>query len=172
MNTIVMLALLLAADPIQSGPQPGQKPGPYAFLIATGPQRGQPTCYVCDTGDKPMAIVFAKELTPALGKLTQKLDKILTTKSDARGWLTLTAKGEGHEEKLVAWSRPQGLRQLPLGVFDDADGPPAYKLAKSAVVTVVVAVEKKVVASFAFRDGELTEAKIDEVVAAFTKVQK
>jgi hypothetical protein len=38
---------LPAADgPAASGPKTGQKPGPYTFLVATGPERGQLTCYV------------------------------------------------------------------------------------------------------------------------------
>ena len=51
------------AEPCVSGVQPGNKIGPYSFLVATGPQRGQQTCYVCETGDKPAVVVFARKLT-------------------------------------------------------------------------------------------------------------
>jgi hypothetical protein len=33
-------------NPCVSGTPVGQKPGPYTFHVATGPERGQLTCYV------------------------------------------------------------------------------------------------------------------------------
>src|SRR5579871_3439996 len=64
-----------AEDPCVSGLSAGQRPGPYAFEIVSGPQRGQSCCYVCETGDKPAAVVFARSLTGPLGRLAMGLDK-------------------------------------------------------------------------------------------------
>src|SRR5262245_26001532 len=81
---------LCAADPCRSGPQPGQRPGPYACVQSTGPQRGQSHCYVCETADKPAVIVFARNLTDPLGKLAAKLDAAVAEHkaADLRGWVT------------------------------------------------------------------------------------
>src|SRR5712691_4508309 len=65
----------LANEPCTSGLQPGQRPGPYAAVIATGPQRGQPTCYVCETGERPAVVVFARSLGDPLGRLAVELDR-------------------------------------------------------------------------------------------------
>src|SRR4051812_11484089 len=68
---VLLLATAAGADEAValSGPKVGQRPMPYAFVLATGPNRGTAFCYICDTGDKPAAIVFARSLTDPLGKL-------------------------------------------------------------------------------------------------------
>ena len=165
---LILSASSVGAAPPESGLNPGDRPGPYSFLVCTGPQRGQPTCYVCDTAEKPMVILFARELTGPLGKLAAKVDQAVTAQrvKDLRGWMTLTAKGEGWDEKLVAFARKNGLKSLPVGLFDDVDGPPAYKLNRDAQVTVVVAIRRKAVKSFAYRAGELNDQAIDDIVKA------
>lgn len=165
-SSLLFIATIGHAAPPDSGLKPGDRPGPYSFLVATGPQRGQPTCYVCDAADKPIVILFARELTDPLGQLAAKVDKALGEQKpkDLQAWLTLTATGGGWDEKLVAFARKHGLKALPTGVFDDVDGPPAYKLHRDALVTVVVAIKRKAVKSFAFRTGELNDKATDEVL--------
>jgi hypothetical protein len=67
-------------------------------------------------------------------------------------------------DTLAKWAQKQGLKAAPVGAFEDADGPPSYKLAKDADVTVLLFTKQKVVANFAFRAGELTDKQIDEIV--------
>jgi hypothetical protein len=169
--TALMLTLVLAADPCVSGVPVGGRPGPYSFLVATGPQRGQPTCYVCEQDRKPTAVVFARGTSAPLGKLLTKLDAAAAAKKDAGffAWMTLlTANAD--LDALAKWAQAQGLKAIPVGAFEDADGPPAYKLAADADVTVLLYVDRKVVANFAFRPGELTDAKVAEVAAAVGKL--
>lgn len=170
-HTLLTLLLLvspaLATDPCVSGVPVGKRPGPYSFLVATGPQRGQQTCYVCEQADKPTAVVFARSLSDPLGKLMQRLDTEAGKRADAgfKAWLTVltpTADLDG----LAGWSRKHALARLPVGAFEDADGPPAYALHPDADVTVVLFVRRKVTARFAFRAGELTPAGIDTVMKA------
>jgi hypothetical protein len=157
-----------AADPCVSGTPVGQRPGPYSFLIATGPQRGQSTCYICETGDKPAVVVFARTLGDPLGKLMAECDGLVTVHkaADLRGWMTLLGDGPGVDKDLVAWGKKHAIRQMPLGVFDDTVGPPTYKLAKDADVTVILFVKQRVVANFAFRAGELTDDAVKDVARA------
>ncbi len=74
------------------------------------------------------------------------------------------------DPKLVDWAKKHGVRDVPLGVFEDVGGPPTYKLAKDADVTVLLYVKKKVVSNFAFRADEFTDAKADEVLKALPKL--
>jgi len=170
----IAIVAVLGAAPVESGLKPGQRPGPYSFLVATGPQRGQPTCYVCETGDKPMVIVFARRTSDELARLVAKIDAAVTRNepTDLRAWLTITAKTDGLDGQLVAWGRKHGIKSMPLGVFEDPDGPPAYKLNAAAQVTVIVAVNKKAVASFAFRAGELTDDNVLEIVKAVAALKQ
>lgn len=158
-----------AADPCRSGLEPGQRPGPYSFVLATGPERGKSSCYICDTADRPAAILFARTPSDALGKLAAGLDKAVADHKAAelRAWVTfLSEESKEMEDKIVKWGRTHGLHGVDLGIFEDADGPPNYKLARDADVTVVLYVKRKVVADFAFRSGELTDVRIAEVLKA------
>jgi hypothetical protein len=158
---------LPAADPVPSGVPVGKRPGPYSFLVATGPERGKPTCFICEQGDKPTAVVFARTLSDPLGKLLAKLDAEAAAKKDKgfKVWMThLTETAD--LDALAKWAQKQGLKDCPVGAFEDADGPPAYKLHRDADVTVLLFVKQKVVANFTFRAGELDEKKVAAVLFA------
>jgi hypothetical protein len=149
-----------------SGVPVGKRPGPYSFLVATGPQRGQQTCYICEQGDKPTAVVFARTLSPAVGRLVAKLDAVAVGKPGTgfKAWLTHLAD-TADLDRLARWAQEQGLKAAPVGAFEDADGPPAYTLSRDAEVTVLLFVNQRVVANFAFRPGELTADRADEVLS-------
>ena len=170
---LALTLALSAAPPPESGTPVGKRPGPYSFLVATGPQRGQQTCYICEQhdGNKPAAVVFARSTSDSLGKLMARLDAEGIANKDAgcKVWLTLLAE-KADLDALAKWAQKQGIKSAPVGAFEDADGPPAYKLAKDADVTVMLFVKEKVVANFAFRAGELDEAAIAEVVKSVPKL--
>ena len=172
------LLCLLAAhspadDPCRSGPQPGQRPGPYACVQSTGPQRGQSHCYICEAGDRPAVVVFARGLSEPLGKLVGQLDKSLIQHkaADLRGWVTILHPDQSAlDPKVIDWGKKHAIRTMPLGVFEDAGGPPSYRIARDADVTVLLFVKQKVVANFAFRTGELNDERVKEVVAAVPRI--
>jgi hypothetical protein len=164
---------LNATDPCVSGVPVGKRPGPYSFLIATGAQRGQQTCYICEQheGNKPAAVVFARTLSDPLSKLLSKLEAAGADKKETgyKVWMTqLTATAD--LDALARWAQKQSLKNIPIGAFEDADGPPSYKLNKDADVTVILFVKQKVVANFAFRAGELDDKSINEVLKAVPQI--
>jgi hypothetical protein len=171
---LVSTAIPMRADqPCASGLRPGQRPGPYSFVLSTGPNRGKSHCYICETADRPAAVVFARSLSEQLGRLAHKFDKAIDEhkKADLRAWVTLLHDDQtGLDPKVVQWSSAHALRQLPVGVFEDLNGPPSYRLSRDADVTVLLFVRQKVVSNFAFRAGELTEAKADEVMKALPQI--
>src|SRR5438477_10357036 len=89
------LSLARAGDPCVSGVPVGKRPGPYSFLVATGPQRGQQTCYICEQHEqgKAAAVVFARTLSDPLGKLLAKLETAGAVKKDSgyKVWMTQLA---------------------------------------------------------------------------------
>ena len=93
--SLVLALPLVAGEPCTSGVPVGKRPTPYSFLIATGPQRGQQTCYICEQheGGKPAALVFAKSLSDPLAKLMSKLEAARPAKNDLgyKAWLTQTS---------------------------------------------------------------------------------
>jgi hypothetical protein len=158
---------LTAAEPCVSGLTPGQRPGPYSSIICTGPQRGQSFCYICDTGSKPAVVVFARTLSEPLGKLVRQFDQAVVQHKNAEltSWVTFLHTDQASlDEKVVAWGRQHAISNIPLGVFEDVVGPPSYRLAADADVTVLLFVKHKVVANFAFRAGELDDTHIAEIL--------
>ncbi len=161
------------SEPCTSGPQTGQRCGPYAAVIATGPERGQSFCYVCETGDKPAVLIFARSLTDPLGKMVAQLDKAVADhkKVELHAWVTFLSDNQLElDPKVVKWSEKFAIRGVPLGIFEDPLGPPSYRLTKDADVTVLMFVKQKVVANFAFRAGELNDDKIKDVMNALPKI--
>jgi hypothetical protein len=156
-------------EPCTSGPQAGQRCGPYAAVISTGPQRGQSFCYICETGDKPAVVVFARGLTEPLAKLDKAVGNHKS--SDLRAWVTFLSNDQtGLDPQVVAWAKEHAVRSVPLGIFEDAGGPPSYRLAKDAEVTILMFAKQKVAGNFAYRAGELTDERIKEVMNSLPKI--
>jgi hypothetical protein len=170
--TAMFAAAARAKDPCVSGPQVGQRPGPYSFLVASGPQKGQLTCYVCETAEKPGLIIFSRSLSDPLTKLVTACDEAVAArpKDSMFGWLTVLGEKTVRLEDLGKWAKQAGLKTMPTGVFDDPVGPPSYKLNHDADVTVLLFVDRKVVSNYAFRAGELDDAAIKRITADLSKL--
>ena len=153
------------AEPFSSGLQPGQRPGPYSFLVATGQERGQQTCYVCETAERPAVIVFSRSLNDPFAQLLVACDRWLVAqpKNSARAWCTILGEKTVSLDDLAKWVQKNGIKSMPAGVFDDPLGPPAYKLHEQADVTILIYTNNKVVKNFAFRSGELNNESIKQV---------
>src|SRR5262245_33853666 len=110
-----------AQDPCRSGLQPGLRPGPYTALVSTGPQRGQLHCFICETGDRPAVIIFARKLSAPLGKLAHQIDKALNDHKAAelRAWVTFLNENQpSFDPKVVAWAKDHSVGTMPLGVHE------------------------------------------------------
>jgi hypothetical protein len=167
-------ALAAAADaPCVSGPRVGQRPGPYSFVLCTGENRGKSHCYVCETADRPAVIVFARTLSEPLGKLAAGLDRAVVEhkKADLRAWVTILHEDQSKlDDDVLKWAKKHAVKTTPVGVFEDTDGPPSYKLHKDADVTVLLAVKQKVVVNFAFKAGEMKDKQVKEILDSLTKI--
>ncbi len=162
-----------AKDPVASGPKIGARPGPYTFWVSTGSSRGQETCFICDTADRPAVLVFARTPSDGLAKLARSLDKALADHKAAelRSWITFIGKDhETFDRPLLDWSRQHGLKSVPVGSYKENDGPPTYRVAREADVTVVMFVKKQVQATFGFRRDELTDEAMKPVLDAISRL--
>ena len=166
-------ASTFADDPCRSGPQVDERTGPYAALIAVGPQRGMSHCFICEAAEKPTVVVFARTLGEPLGKLVHQLDRALSAHkgSDLRIWVTfLDDDPTRTDPKVVEWSKQHATGSIPLGVYNDSVGPPTYLLARDADVTVLLNHKQKVLANFAFRQGELNDAAASRILKALPSI--
>jgi hypothetical protein len=178
MSAIILAALALpSSDPLVSGLDPGQRPGPYSSVVSVGPERGKSHCFICETADRPAVIVFARRPSPALAALVRGIDReLLAHKAlDLRAWVTFLSDDQPElDPQLVKWSQDEAIRTVSLTVFEDVGGPPTYRLHRDADVTVLLSIRQKVVQRFAFRAGELTEKRTSAVlkgIAALTNAK-
>ena len=173
--TLLLCISVAAADPCKSGPQPNQRPGPYSALVCVGKERGTQHCYICESKDRPVIIVFARNPSDALGKLVKKLDDAVKEQKavELRSWVTFLADDQTKMDPVVVkWAKDHAIANVPCAVFEDTVGPPAYLIAKDADVTVLLSVKQKVVANFAYRTGEFNDAAIAEIVKSIPKIVK
>ena len=124
-----------------------------------------------------MVSIFAREITDNLASLVKQLDKHVGNPTDeknqSRALLVLLSENlEGDPAKLEALAKKHAILNTPLTIFDGPAGPPDYKIAKDADVTVVMWTEKKVQATHAFRKGGLNKAAVATVLAEAKKVLK
>jgi hypothetical protein len=101
-----------------------------------------------------------------LAKLVAACDEAVGSKAKdgVRGWMTVLGEKTIAVDDLGKWAKQAGLKTMPVGVFDDPVGPPSYKLADDADLTVLLFADHKVVANFAFRKGELDEAASKQIL--------
>lgn len=169
----LLAGAVLAAGDIKSGPQPGEKlAGPFHPLNVTGKAAGKKNCLYCSNGSNPVAMVFARELTPEVGKLIKKLDTCTGKHSECEMGSFVVFLGEdseGLQKKLESFAKKEDLKNIVLSI-DNPAGPDGYNVAKEANVTVVLYVNRTAKANFAFKKGDLTDKDISAIVKDVAKI--
>ncbi len=175
---LLALALSLgqvwAAEGIESGPQVGNDiPGPFKPLNVTGEFAGKKECQVCKNGTNPVAMVFAREVSAPLKALVKKIDAATGKNSDKKmgSFVVFCSDDEGLEKNLKELADKEKLENIVLTI-DTPAGPPKYKVAKDADVTVVLYVGGAVKANYAFRKGELKDEDIGRILGDLPKILK
>jgi len=168
----VLLAPALAAEPLKSGPQAGEElAGPFHPLNINGPTAGEKACLYCRNGDKPVAMVFAREVSEPLTKLIKQLDEATAKNKDAKmgSFVVFLSDSEELGDKLKELAKKENIEQTVLSI-DNPAGPKGYKVAKDADVTVVLYKERTVKVNRAFRKGELKDKDVKQIVSDISKI--
>jgi hypothetical protein len=165
-------AVLFAAESLKSGPQVDEDvPGPFHPLNVTGVAAGKKNCLYCQNGNNPVAVVFAREVTPEVTKLIKKLDGCTAKNSECKmgSYVVFLSDKEGLEKDLKAMADDQKLEKIVLSI-DNPAGPGEYKISKDADVTVLLYTKHTVKANHAFKKGELNDKCIEEIVKEVPKI--
>jgi hypothetical protein len=157
---------VLAAGVAKSGPQVGEKvPGPFQPLNVTGSDAGKKACLYCRNGARPVVMIFAHELTPQLVSLLKRVDAANAAQEDSLGSCAIFCNdAEGLPAQLAQFAKQSNLNHTILATFT-AGGPPRYKIAPDAEVTVLLYTHCTVKANHSFQKGALTEASIETSMA-------
>lgn len=174
---IALVAALLAngvalAGSVKSGQQVGEKvPGAFAPLNVTGPDAGKKSCQFCKNGARPVVVIFAKQLTPAVAQLVKKIDAAaLVNKERGLGSYVVFCSDEvGLNQQLQNVAQQMQIQSTVLTLYKPG-GPERYRLAPEADVTVLLYNHFTVKANHAFKAGELNGPAMDAIVADLGKM--
>jgi hypothetical protein len=117
--------------------------------------------------------IFARDITDDLASLVKQVDEQVEkngSKQMKAFVVVLAEDADAAAPKLEELAKKQGIKNVPLTIFDGAAGPPSYKIAKDADVTVLMWRGLKVKANHAFKKGELNEKGTEAVVADAPKI--
>ncbi|MCX7402411.1 MAG: hypothetical protein NTY87_04775 [Planctomycetia bacterium] len=175
---IVLSAITVSAE-VTSGPQVGDSVGAFTVTkVAGNPDDGfavgKSGCYRCKTGSKPVVMVFARTGNESLAKLLKKIDEEVEEHQAEKLTSFVNMLGTDAETVKKAteeFVKKNGITRIAFVVPEDLkDGPPDFNIAKDADVTVVCYKSGTVTANHAFAAGQLSDEKIDAVVAASCKL--
>lgn len=122
-------------------------------------------------GNNPVAIVFAREINPGLTSLVKKLEQATADYSDCKmgAFVVLLSDDDQMEGKLKELAEKEKFKKLVL-TLDSPQGPPKYKIAKDADVTVILYEKKQVKKNFAYEKGKMTDKDVDAVLVAVKEI--
>ncbi len=178
LSTALVIALSASVvigdgDGVTSGPQVGKiVPGPFHPLNVTGASAGKRNCLYCENGTNPVAMIFARSVSPQLTKLIKKIDQCTSKNSAASmgSFVVFLSDNEGLADQLKTMAQKQGIQKTVLSI-DNPAGPKGYNVNKQADVTVVLYVDHMVRANRAFRQAsELTDQAINQIVSDVSKI--
>jgi len=179
MMSVFAIALVLgtaglyaADEAVKSGPQVGQAvPGPFHPLNINGASADKKNCLYCEYGNSPVAMVFAREATPAVMNLAKKLEAAAGKASDLNCCVIFCNDDANLPKALKEAANSANLKKVVLAV-DNPAGPEDYNVAKDAEVTVVLYTGRKVASNFAFKKGTLDDKAIEKVVTGIDGILK
>ena len=117
--------------------------------------------------------IFAREITDNLASLVKQIDEQVgknESKQMAAFVVLLAEDADAAAPKLEELAKKQGIKNVPLTIFDGAAGPPDYKIAKDADVTVLLWRKQSVKANHAFAKGALDKKGTEAIIADGPKI--
>jgi hypothetical protein len=123
-------------------------------------------------GSNPVAMLFAREVSDPLTSLVKKIDAATAKNSDSRmgSFVVFLNDDDGLEKQLKTLAEKEKLKKIVLTIEANTSGPPKYKVAKEADVTVVLYTNGKVKANYAFKKGEMKDKDVEKVVSDLVKI--
>jgi len=162
-----------AAEKLESGLPVGETVPAFNVRDITGPSKGKTLCYRCQYGARPVVTVFTRELTDSVKDLVKKIDAKVGENKDkkmAAFVVVLTEDPDAVEPKLESLAKDSKIASTPLTIVEGDAGPPEYKLAKDAEVTVMMWVDSEVKVNQSFAKGKLDKKAVDGLVAETKKI--
>lgn len=171
---VLVVAGMVVAAEVESGLKVGEPVGAYNVKDITGPNAGKSLCYRCNYGNRPVINVFTRTTGDDLVKLVKEVDSLVAKNQDKKMAAFVTVLAEDADKvapKLEEMAKKNGIKNVPLTIFDGEAGPEDYKISDKADVTVMLWNKGEVKAKVAVAKGtKVDEKTIKTVVADSEKI--
>jgi len=178
--TVLMTALACglaatASAEVTSGPKVGDMVGAFTVTKVTGNPDdgvadGKTLCYRCKMGQRPVVMVFARSADESFAKFLKKLEGELEEHADQKLTAFVNMIGtdaESLKKAAAEFVEKHDIKRVAFVVPEDIQhGPPEFKIAPDAEITVVCYKGGTVKANHAFAKGPLSDEKITALVEA------
>lgn len=152
---------------IESGLKVGEKVPQFYVRAVSGAHQNKSVCYVCRNGDRPVVMLIARDMTPELTLLLQKVDALVDQNraSGLRSFgVFLPQEGKELFPKVQTLAFNASL-SIPLTIATTAtEGPSGQEIHPDASLTVILYRDQTVMANFAYRAGQLDARSIDAIL--------
>lgn len=170
---LLLAGMAIAGEGLQSGLPVGEKVPAFNVRDITGPKKGTTLCYRCAYGARPVVTIFTREVNDTVKDFVKAIDAKVGANEDkkmASFVVVVTETPDSVEPKLEAFAKDSSIKNVPLTIVEGSAGPPNYKLAKDAEVTVMMWVESEVKVNQAFAKGEFNKAAAEKLVVETKKI--
>jgi hypothetical protein len=154
-------------EPLQSGLKVGDKIPTFYVRAVTGPLKNKSVCYVCRNGDRPVLMIFVRQITPELKRLLKGIDDEVD-RHRAAGLRSFAVFLAGENEELLPQVQTLAFDEkinLPLTIAAaPSDGSAGRTIHPDAAVTVILYRDQTVTANFALRAAELNDDTIEAIL--------
>ncbi len=151
-----------------SGRAVGERVPQFFVRAVTGPLMNKSVCYVCRNGDRPVVMVFLRDLVAGTPELLKQLDRYVDQQRAVglRGFCVLLSENQRSAISQLQTLSFDNQLSLPLTVASSQlEAPTSQNLHPEAAVTVVLYQDQTVVATHAFRQAEVTAERIAELMS-------
>lgn len=122
-----------------------------------------------------MVNIFVREITANLASLVKQIDEVVANNEDkkmAAFLVVLAEDADAVAPQLEDLAEKNGIKNVPLTIFDGEAGPGSYKIAKDADLTVLMWLKRDVKVNYALKKGELDAETTKKIVADTTTILK
>ncbi len=118
-----------------------------------------------------MVCVFARQTSEPLTSLVKQIDAEIAKNSKLKSFVVvLTDDADKTADALVQMAKDCRLKNVPLTLVESPAGPPAYKIAEDADVTVLMWKGGEVKVNRGYGKGKLTEDEVKTIVSDLPKI--
>jgi hypothetical protein len=161
------------AEPLHSGLKVGDKVPTFYVRAITGPLKNKSVCYVCRNGDRPVVMLFIRQITPDLKQLLKGIDGEVD-EHRASGLRSFGVFLAGDTKELLPQVQTLAFDEkinLPLTIAAaPSDGSAGRTIHREAALTVILYRDQTVTSNFAFRVDELDGEKIEAILKSIRRL--